>query len=61
MSNVPETTKERMDREWEEFKVEVTKMVETFDHTTLQFYQTLEKLKSAVNPYGLPYGYGDKR
>lgn len=51
----------RMDKRWADFKIEIMEMYDKFEQVHLQLQRTLVKLKNDANPYGLPYGYGDKR
>ena len=51
----------RLDKKWKGFVEDIVERHNKFCQVTLQLQQTLEKLKTAVNPYNLPYGYGDAK
>ena len=61
MSETREELQKRMDKRWADFVAEITEWCNKFNQVHLQLQDTLEKLKSAVNPYNLPYGYGDAK
>lgn len=61
MSESREELQKRLDKRWADFVVEITEVWNKFERVHLQLQRTLGELKSAVNPYNLPYGYGDKR
>ena len=61
MSETREELQKRLDKRWADFVVEITEMHNKFNQVYFQLQDTLGKLKSAVNPYNLPYGYGDAK
>lgn len=50
-----------LDKRWADFMFDITEMYDKFSRVHLQLEDTLSKLKCAVNPHNLPYGYGDTR
>ena len=50
-----------LDKQWEDFVVETTKLWDKHCQVIAQLERTLEDLRSTINPYNLPYGYSDRR
>ena len=61
MGKISKELRAELDKSWVDFVTNISEMHNKFNQVCFQFEDTLSKLKSAVNPHNLPYGYGDRK